>query len=70
MTKPLAQCGTTSGERRHRRERTPVCDACRAARNEDQRQRKAAQYVPQLAYVGGWIRDGLVLRPAMPRRPE
>lgn len=25
MTKPLARCGTTSGERRHRREHTPVC---------------------------------------------
>lgn len=70
MTKPLAKCGTTSGERRHRREHTPVCDACREARHAYDRGRTRNNYRPELAYVGGWIRDGLVLRPAMPRRPE
>lgn len=68
--KPTARCGTTSGERKHRRENTSVCADCRNARNADERRRRAASYAPHLTYTGGWFRDGLILRPLEPRRPE
>lgn len=36
-----ALCGTVSGRRRHYRDDTPVCDACRDAYNERARERRA-----------------------------
>jgi hypothetical protein len=37
-----AQCGTPSGERRHRRRGEPVCEPCKEAHNAVQRKRDAA----------------------------
>lgn len=38
MSKPTAQCGTTSGYERHRRLHEPICDSCAKARREYQQQ--------------------------------
>ena len=42
-----ADCGTVAGRRRHYREKTPVCDDCRAAYNEANRERRAAKKARQ-----------------------
>ncbi|GGJ56160.1 hypothetical protein GCM10007173_13700 [Glutamicibacter ardleyensis] len=42
-TKPFtpAPCGTAAGDARHRREKTPVCDPCKEARNKRRREERA-----------------------------
>lgn len=39
MVRPKAPCGTYAAYRRHLREKTPVCDACRDAKRQNSRER-------------------------------
>lgn len=41
---PSAECGTTSGYKRHKREGDPKCDACWAANAKYQRDRYADRH--------------------------
>ena len=38
----VAECGTESGYKRHRRKHETVCDACREGRNTARREQRAA----------------------------
>ncbi|WP_336991045.1 hypothetical protein [Leucobacter sp. VD1] len=70
MARPKAPCGTYAAYRRHLREKSPVCDACRDAKRANSRERSNSAEVRREKQVAREAEKAPVVVEPVPTTPE